>query len=75
MKELFRITVVQDIDNSLIAISMYDEMDDVFGTFAFAFIAFCKNMNMTQKEALKYLKQSIKLWENYGDLKDEHINS
>ncbi len=66
-KELFKITVIQDEDNSLIATAEYDGTDDVFGNLAFAFMVLCKNMNMTSKEALKYLKDGVKLWEEYQE--------
>ncbi len=66
-KELFKITVIQDEDDSLIATAEYDGTDDVFGNLAFAFMVLCKNMNMTSKEALKYLKDGVKLWEEYQE--------
>lgn len=73
-KELLKFTVVQQ-NNSLVAKAEYDEQDDVFGNLAFVFIGFCKNMDMPTKEALKYLKQSIDLWEKYGDYENANTNS
>lgn len=74
-KELLKMTVIQDEDNSLIATAEYDETDDVFGNLAFTFIVLCKDMNMTTREALKYLKNSVELWEKYGKANNEYINS
>jgi hypothetical protein len=73
-KEVLKILVEKKNSNLTASIKL-DSKDDFISNLAFAFIAFCEAVEMTPKETLKYLKQNIKLWEQYKGFNNEHTNS